>query len=109
MADLQSRKARVKRFTELLVQYGQGGEALFESCAEKLQATEDRVRVTGFALDKSGLGRYMREAKGDGKELKEHHKGPTQRRNCVDDATASVPRANKSRCRPTICAYDCSY
>ena len=58
-------------YTELLVQYGQGGDALFESCAKKLQATEDRVKVTGFALDKSGLGRYMRDAKGNDKELKE--------------------------------------
>lgn len=50
-------------YTELSVQYGQDGKQLFEKCKAAAQATS-KVNVTGFDLDRSGLGRHMRRAKG---------------------------------------------
>ena len=50
-------------YTELSVQYGQDGKQLFEKCKAAAQASS-KVDVTGFDLDRSGLGRHMRRAKG---------------------------------------------
>lgn len=55
-------------YTELLVQYGDNGKKVYEPLAK--MATEvmgnSGVKVSGFDLDKAGLGRYMRQAKGTG-------------------------------------------
>ena len=55
-------------YTSLLVQYGQGGDKLYEQCLQKLNAArnENALRISGFDLDTAGLGRYMRQAKGVG-------------------------------------------
>lgn len=50
-------------YTDLLVQYGQDGKALYEQCLQEAKTTE-RLKLQGFDLDKAGLGRYMRQAKG---------------------------------------------
>lgn len=50
-------------YTELSVQYGQDGRELFEKCKANAQNTS-KLTVTGFDLDKVGLGRHMRRAKG---------------------------------------------
>lgn len=50
-------------YTELSVQYGQDGKQLFEKCKSIAQGTS-KLKVTGFDLDKTGLGRHMRRAKG---------------------------------------------
>lgn len=53
-------------YTDLLVQYGQDGQELFDSCLTVAKNTESGsvIDVTGFALDKQGLGKYMAQAKG---------------------------------------------
>ncbi|KAM0722756.1 hypothetical protein Q7P37_002198 [Cladosporium fusiforme] len=56
-------------YTELSVQYGQDGKQLFEKCKSNAQATS-KLTVTGFDLDKVGLARHMRRAKG-GKDAAE--------------------------------------
>ena len=54
-------------YTDLLVQYGQGGETLYQQCLQQLRAAEtSNMRIGGFDLDNAGLGRYMRQAKGHG-------------------------------------------
>lgn len=50
-------------YTELSVQYGQDGKQLFEECKAVAQRTS-KLTVTGFDLDKVGLGKHMRRAKG---------------------------------------------
>jgi beta-1,4-N-acetylglucosaminyltransferase len=50
-------------YTELSVQYGQDGKQLFEKCKSIAQGSS-KLKVTGFDLDKAGLGRHMRRAKG---------------------------------------------
>lgn len=50
-------------YNELSVQYGQDGKQLFEKCKSIAQGTS-KLKVTGFDLDKAGLGRHMRRAKG---------------------------------------------
>jgi len=56
-----------QRYTTLLLQYGQDGQALYEECLQRLTAESKlRLEVSGFALDTAGLGRYMRQAKGIG-------------------------------------------
>jgi hypothetical protein len=50
-------------YTELSVQYGQDGKPLFEKCKSIAQGSS-KLKVTGFDLDKTGLGRHMRRAKG---------------------------------------------
>lgn len=50
-------------YTELSVQYGQDGKQLFDKCKASAQASS-KVTVTGFDLDKLGLGKHMRRAKG---------------------------------------------
>lgn len=49
-------------YTELSVQYGQDGKQLFEKCKANAQASS-KLTVTGFDLDKLGLGKHMRRAK----------------------------------------------
>jgi hypothetical protein len=49
-------------YTHLLVQYGQNGKALFDSCIGSLNRIN--IHISGFDLDKAGLTRYMLEAKG---------------------------------------------
>ncbi|KAK4504159.1 hypothetical protein PRZ48_005075 [Zasmidium cellare] len=59
-------------YTELLVQYGQDGEELFNTCVTEAKNTESGsvLKVHGFPLDKAGLTRYMTQARGgkDGQE-----------------------------------------
>lgn len=56
-----------QNYTALLVQYGQGGEPIYEQCLENLKAAQDiKLSVSGFDIDMDGLGRYMRQAKGLG-------------------------------------------
>ncbi|EMC92435.1 glycosyltransferase family 1 protein [Baudoinia panamericana UAMH 10762] len=55
-------------YTELLVQYGEGGKQLFDTHSKTaINAAKDEgneIKISGFDLDKAGLGRYMRQAKG---------------------------------------------
>jgi len=51
-------------YTDLLVQYGQDGKQLYESCLEQSAATKQSgLKVSGFDLEKAGLGRYLRQAR----------------------------------------------
>jgi beta-1,4-N-acetylglucosaminyltransferase len=50
-------------YTDLSVQYGANGKPLFEKCKSAAESSS-KVNITGFELDKSGLGRHMRKAKG---------------------------------------------
>jgi len=56
-------------YTELSVQYGQDGKQLFEKCKSIAQGSS-KLKVSGFDLDRAGLGRHMRRAKG-GKDATE--------------------------------------
>ena len=60
-------------YTELLVQYGEDGQSTFDGLVKDAQRDVDRsgLKVSGFALDKAGLGRYMRRAKGGSKTMGE--------------------------------------
>lgn len=55
-----------QQYTELLIQYGQDGKDLYDGAMKQAKATVDSsgIKVTAFDLDKAGLGRYMRQAKG---------------------------------------------
>ncbi|KAK4539139.1 hypothetical protein LTR36_001451 [Oleoguttula mirabilis] len=55
-------------YTDLLLQYGEDGKGFFDGCMQQAQATvsSSGLKVSGFALDKAGLGKYMRQAKGLG-------------------------------------------
>lgn len=57
-----------QEYTDLLVQFGQDGQELFNEhiTAAKNSESGSVLNITGFALDKAGLGRYMRQAKGAG-------------------------------------------
>ncbi|KAF7188525.1 UDP-N-acetylglucosamine transferase subunit alg13 [Pseudocercospora fuligena] len=57
-----------QEYTDLLVQFGQDGQELFNEhiTAAKNSESGSLISITGFALDKAGLGRYMRQAKGVG-------------------------------------------
>lgn len=50
-------------YTELSVQHGQDGKQLFDKCKANAQKSS-KLTVTGFDLDKLGLGKHMRRAKG---------------------------------------------
>lgn len=50
-------------YTELSVQYGADGKQLFEKSKASAQSTS-KVQVTGFDLDRTGLGKHLRRAKG---------------------------------------------
>ena len=55
-----------QRYTNLLVQYGQDGTNLYEQCLQQAREDADSgLEIHGFDIDKAGLGRYMRQAKGD--------------------------------------------
>lgn len=51
-----------QNYTDLLVQYGDGGKELYEKAFAKVKNSS--LKVSGFDLDKAGLGKYMRQAKG---------------------------------------------
>jgi len=55
-------------YTDLVVQYGQDGQELFDSAMQQVKTagSSSNVNVTGFDLDQAGLGKYMRQAKGGG-------------------------------------------
>lgn len=59
-------KLESQDYTDLLIQYGQDGEALFDSLITAARNSESGsvLNITGFALDKAGLKRYMTQAKG---------------------------------------------
>ncbi len=56
-------------YTDLVIQYGLDGKQTYASAVAAAGSTG--VNITGFELDKAGLGRYMRQAKGSGKEAQE--------------------------------------
>lgn len=52
-------------YTDLLIQYGQDdGQRLFDAYLQtaKTNGSLSAISVSGFALDKAGLGKYMRKA-----------------------------------------------
>ncbi|KAG9698665.1 glycosyltransferase family 1 protein, partial [Aureobasidium melanogenum] len=55
-------------YTDLIVQYGADGDSLFQSLVHDLDADKQHaaVNVSGFGLDTSGLGQYMKLAKTGG-------------------------------------------
>ena len=54
-------------YTGLLVQYGQDGRTLYQDCLRSLQDVgHAKLDISGFGLDKSGLDRHLRLAKGHG-------------------------------------------
>lgn len=55
-------------YTDLVVQYGADGDSLFQSLLQDMDQDEQRttVNVSGFGLDTSGLGQYMKLAKTGG-------------------------------------------
>lgn len=59
-------------YTDLLVQYGADGQQLFDSqmTAAKNSESGSVLNITGFTIDKAGLARYMKQAKG-GKDSQE--------------------------------------
>ncbi|KAI7529028.1 hypothetical protein KC331_g15433 [Hortaea werneckii] len=64
-------------YTDLVVQYGQDGKELFDGAMQQVKtaATSSHVNITGFDLDKAGLGKYMRQAKGGGSRGAGGHEG----------------------------------
>jgi beta-1,4-N-acetylglucosaminyltransferase len=53
-------------YTDLIIQYGEDGQKLFDSLLEPAKNSESGsvLEIKGFGLDKAGLGSYMRQAKG---------------------------------------------
>lgn len=51
-------------YTSLNVQYGAGGAELFKSCEGECKSAGSSIQVTGFEIEKSGLGKHMRQVKG---------------------------------------------
>jgi len=73
-------------YTELLVQYGQdGGKELYESSMQQAKATvqSSGVKVSGFELDKAGLGKYMRQARQGGGVVISHAGRPHSHTPCA--------------------------
>ncbi len=87
-------------YTDLVIQYGLDGKQTYASAVAAAGSTG--VNITGFELDKAGLGRYMRQAKGSGKEAQEgvviSHAGKTYHISC---SLASAWRDSESICRLT--------
>lgn len=60
------------KYTELIVQFGAGGEKLFADCQnrarEEIEAVDsttiNSIKVEGFPVDTQGLDQYMSRAKG---------------------------------------------
>ncbi|KAF4550324.1 Glycosyltransferase family 28 C-terminal domain-containing protein [Elsinoe fawcettii] len=58
-------------YTELIVQFGAGGESLFTTCQQDVRYNESSseqsllhgIKIEGFSVDTSGLDQYMRRAK----------------------------------------------
>ena len=46
-------------YSELVVQYGAGGKEAFDAAAKGVSG----ISVSGFELDKAGLGKYLKQAK----------------------------------------------
>lgn len=61
-------------YTDLIVQYGEGGKEVYEEALKKL-GNAGKVKISGFDLDKGGLGRYMRQAKAVGASNKDSNEG----------------------------------
>ncbi|KAG9632819.1 glycosyltransferase family 1 protein, partial [Aureobasidium melanogenum] len=56
-------------YTDLIVQYGADGDSLFQSLVQDVDANNNQhtaINVSGFGLDTSGLGQYMKLAKTGG-------------------------------------------
>lgn len=53
-------------YTDLLVQYGEDGQKLFDSLITTAKNSESGsvLNIKGFTIDKAGLAKYMRQAKG---------------------------------------------
>ena len=53
-------------YTDLLVQYGKDGQELFDSHITRAKNSESGsvLNITGFTIDKAGLAKYMKQAKG---------------------------------------------
>lgn len=59
---------RDANYTDLLVQYGKDGKAIFEKfTSENAEGSKERfgLTITGFDFNSRGLGQEMREAKSD--------------------------------------------
>jgi beta-1,4-N-acetylglucosaminyltransferase len=52
-------------FTNLLIQYGKEGKAIFEARQKTVQPQEHGVKLEGFAFNSEGLGAEMRAAKAE--------------------------------------------
>lgn len=61
-------------YTDLLVQYGEGGKELYDKAVQQSKGAS-KVKISGFDLDKGGLGRYMRQAKAVGASNKDANEG----------------------------------
>ncbi|PPJ54766.1 hypothetical protein CBER1_04017 [Cercospora berteroae] len=53
-------------YTDLLVQYGEDGQRLFDSLIAPAKNSESGsiLNIKGFTIDKAGLAKYMKQAKG---------------------------------------------
>lgn len=52
-------------YTQLVVQYGAAGKPIYESAVQQAKTAGGKaLSVSGFDLDKAGLGKHMRQAKG---------------------------------------------
>lgn len=55
----------LQNYTILLIQYGRGGQGLYEKCLSDLKAASNtKLSISGFDLDMNGLAQYMKAAKG---------------------------------------------
>ncbi|KAI4756533.1 hypothetical protein E4T52_11384 [Aureobasidium sp. EXF-3400] len=56
------------QYTDLIVQYGADGSALFQSLVQDINSDKQgtNINVSGFGLDTSGLSQYMKLAKTGG-------------------------------------------
>lgn len=61
-------------YTDLLVQYGEGGKETFDKAMQQAKGAS-KLNISGFELDKGGLGRYMRQAKAVGASMKNASEG----------------------------------
>lgn len=62
-----SKALELQQYTNLVVQYGQDGEGLYQHCLELVRsAGASSLHISGFDIDEAGLGQYMRRAKGGG-------------------------------------------
>lgn len=52
-------------YTKLLVQYGKGGKTIYDKATVEAKASSKQITIDGFELDSGGLGKYLREVKGN--------------------------------------------